>query len=147
MKSNKSYDFTNVKIGDKVITELQFYPYPKMYTRSVMHVTKTTFTVENYATPPGPGKVYKKVDGVPYPRDRMTSNAIVWTQEIQSEYDAFVTERNDCSRLKGEIGSLSESLVQIVKYQTDSANLSFIKNTMEQAVAEINNLVVKLEES
>src|ERR1700690_3582006 len=111
MKSNKSFDFSNVKIGDKVITDLQFYPYPKMYTRSVVHLTKTTFTVEGYGIPvPGPGKVYKKVDGVPYPRDRMTSNAIVWTQEIQDEYDRFDADRNDRSKLKGEIGKISESL-------------------------------------
>ena len=44
MKAEKLYDFTNVKIGDKVITDLQFYSYPKMYTRKVVKVTKNDFS-------------------------------------------------------------------------------------------------------
>jgi hypothetical protein len=146
MKAEKLYDFTNVKIGDKVITDLQFYSYPKMYTKKVVKITKTTFQVESYdeINSPNTGKIYKKDGGTPYPKDRSdhrSDHASVWTQEIQDEYDAFVADRNEKSKLKGEIENILASLAKTAKYCDDVGTLEFVKNTLIQATADINNLV------
>jgi hypothetical protein len=141
MKAEKLYDFTNVKIGDTVITELQFYPFPRMYTRKVVKTTKTTLQLEGYHLddPLKDGKIYKKDGGTPYPKDR-SDHAIVWTQEIQDEYDAFVANRNDKPKLKGEIENILASLTKTVKYCDDVGTLGFIKNTLHQAATEITEL-------
>ena len=146
MKAEKLYDFTNVKIGDKVITDLQFYSYPKMYTKKVVKITKTTFQVESYdeINSPNTGKIYKKDGGTPYPKDR-SDHAIVWTQEIQDEYDAFVANRNEKSKLKGEIENILASLTKTAKYCDDVGTLGFIKNTLHQALTDITDLTTKAE--
>lgn len=139
----RSSDFTNVKVGDKIITDLQYYPYPKLHTDTVERVTKTTFQLQSYEGRPGSGQVYKKDGGVPYPKSYRTSCAIVWTQEIQDEYDAFVARRNECRQLKTDVEKIMFSLAETVKQCDDIGTLGFIKNTLAQAATEITDLTTK----
>jgi hypothetical protein len=88
--------------------------------RLVEKVTKTTFTIQGYNGRPGSGKVYKK-NGKLYPAERREPDAIVWTQEIQDEYDAFVANREDRLKLRADIDKILNSLVNVSKRHDDNA--------------------------
>ncbi len=149
MKATLSSDFTNVKVGDKVIVKLSLHGVnPDLVTKSVAKVTRTTFSIQEYPeqkTMPvykKDGRIYGKGD-----RSWRYQRLIVWTQEIEDEFNAIKQEAVERQELQASIRKTLAGLTRITDQCTNNATLSFIKNVLHQAASEITDLIIDPNES
>ena len=76
-------DFTNVKVGDKLLVVLSHYGDPDYYTGTVTNVTKTRFTLNAVCF--GQGSQQFTKDGNQYPRSSGWGRVYIHLKEYNDE--------------------------------------------------------------
>lgn len=136
-----SSNFSDVKVGDKVITKLRvnwIYDRPEIRIRVVTKVCKQYFVLPSYESQAeGMAPRYKK-NGDLYGKNisvsRHDQTPKVWTQEIEDEYTTAMAQYEQRNQLRGSIEHSVAAISKLAGFGTDNPTLSYLDNLLKTVV-------------
>jgi hypothetical protein len=138
----KSSNFFDVKVGDKVITKLKLGwggDRPEMCVRTVTKVYKKYFVVPSYDSQDEAMAPCFMMNGRRYGRQslsRFDHTPQVWTQEIQDEFDALMATWETRKNFRLSIEQSVLAINKLAGFGQDNATLSYLDNLLKTVVSD-----------
>jgi hypothetical protein len=135
-----SSNFSDVKVGDKVIIKLRWgwgHDKPEMCVRTVTKVCKKFFVVPSYDGQNEALAPCYMMNGRTYGKSsmaRINDTPKVWTQAIQDEFNAALAEWGTRRNLRLSIEQSVQAIAKLAGFGRDNATLSYLDNLLKTVV-------------